>query len=637
MRRTLLFRPSRLSLRRYAVVAVILGTAVFLGLLGPASTSALGQEGWVIERFHAEIQIRSDASLAVVETIDVDFGSLDRHGIFREIPVRYLADEDHDRVYRLTVRSVLDGSGRSLPYEVSARGANRVIRIGDPDRTVSGKQTYRIVYEVQGALNAFASHDELFWNVNGEWPAPLGEVSARVAVDGALVEHAECFEGGVGSTAPCRVTREGDRTIYRATRALGGSEQLTVVAALPKGAVTEPAPIIERARRDVDDLFELGPLTVGSASVILLAVLGGLTGRWATSGRDRRYLKRYYLDPTSREELAGPLDRDVIVTEYEPPELLRPAEIGLLLDERADPKDLTATIVHLAVRGYLAIEEVPATHGSGTADRILRRRASLPDDRLAGYEKRILDGLFEEGPEVKLSDLKGTFHGTLHEAQKDLYRDAVRRRWFGSDPYWTRIRWQVAGFAVALAGVALTFVLAFTLGWGIVGAALVLGGLSFFAFSGAMPSRTAQGRELLLRILGFRRYMETAETERQRFAERENIFSEYLPYAIVFGSVTKWAKAFAGIDVQRATAGWYSGASVASVGSFTSELSSMSSAVSSAISATPASSRRPAMPASEGEAGVPTAAKAAVSPTPITRPVVITVVDPMNRCGCERM
>lgn len=570
--------------------SAFLATALLLALLAATSTAALGQEGWAIERFHAEIQIRRDASLAIVESIDVDFGSLDRHGIFREIPVRYTADDDHDRVYDLDVRSVLDGSGRSLPYEISSRGANTVIRIGDPDRTVTGRQTYRIAYDVRGALNPFADHDELFWNVNGEWPVPLARVSARVAVDGGSVDRTECFEGAFGSSAPCRVTREADLVFYTATRELGGSEQLTIVAGLPKGAVTEPTPIIQRVRRDLDDLFEIGPLTLVAAAGVFLATLAALFGRWMVAGRDRRFLRRYYLDPTSRESLAGPLDRDVIVTEYEPPELLRPAEVGLLLDESADPKDVTATIVHLAVRGHLTILEVTGTGLFGKTDRILRRSASVPDDRLAGYEKRILDGLFEDGPEVKLSELKGTFQGTLHEAQKDLYRDAVQRRWFGSDPYWTRIRWQVAGFAVALAGIGLTFALAFTIGWGIVGAAVALSGPLFFAFSGAMPSRTAHGRELLLRILGFRRYMETAETERQRFAERENIFSAYLPYAIVFGSVTKWASAFAGIDVQKATAGWYSGASVASLGTFSSELSSMSSAISSAISSTPASS-----------------------------------------------
>lgn len=572
-------------MRKAALAATLLAA---LAMIGPAVGASAQDVGWVIERSHSEIVVRPDASLTVVESIDVDFGTLERHGIFREIPVRYRYDDQRDRLYDLTVRSVTDASGRSWPYERSSRGANALIRIGDPDRTITGRQTYRIVYEVEGALNAFADHDELFWNSSGEWPVPMRQVTARIRIDGARVQRAACFEGPEGSTRPCRSALEDGLAVFTASRPLGDGEQLTVVAGLPKGAVAEPAPRLVRARREPEDLFELNAGTVGASASLLVLGLGAVLARWLAVGRDRRYLKRYYLDPTSPEVAAGPFDRDVIVAEYEPPELLRPAEVGLLLDETADPKDLTATIVHLAVRGHLAIEEIPATGLFGRKDWMLRRRS--PPDGLATFERRIFDGLFDDADTVKLSELRGTFHGTLYQAQKELYQDAVRRRWFAADPYWTRIRWQVAGFALGLAGIFLAFVLGFVLGAGIVGVAVVLLGAVLFAASRAMPSRSAHGRELLLRILGFRRYMETAETERQRFAEREGIFAAYLPYAIVFGSVTKWANAFAGIDAQRAIAGWYTGASVADVGSLSSDLSSMSSSVSSAISSTPASS-----------------------------------------------
>jgi hypothetical protein len=550
---------------------------------------ARAQEAWSIERFHAEILVRADSSLEIVESIDVDFGSLERHGIFREVPVRYEYDEERDRLYRLRVTAVQDGRGRSLPYELSDRGADRVIRIGDPDRTVSGPQSYRIAYEVDGALNAFTEHDELFWNVTGTWDVDIRRATARVRLEPAGITRATCFAGYAGSTQPCDVASQDGTSFYAVQRPLGPGEQLTIVAGFPKGAVREPAPILERARRDIDDLFEVTPVTLGAALGLLVATLGALVARWLAYGRDRRYLKRYYLDPARGETISSPFDRDVVVAEYEPPELLRPAEVGLLLDETADTKDLTATIVHLAVRGHLTIEELPATGLFGRADWLLRRREPVSADRLAPYEQRLLEGLFDDGPAVKLSELRGTFHGTLHEAQKDLYGDAVRRGWFRGDPYWTRIRWQVGGFAIVASGAAATFFLGAAFGWGIVGIALVLAGAVVFAFSGAMPSRTAHARELLLRILGFRRYMETAETERQRFAEREGIFAAYLPYAIVFGSVHKWAKAFADLDAQKATAGWYTGSSALNVASLSSGLSSMSSAVSGAISSTPGS------------------------------------------------
>ena len=567
---------------------LLAAVAAALLVFGPVPR-AEGQEAWSIERFHSEILVKADSTLTVVESIDVDFGTLLRHGIFREIPVRYGYDDERDRLYRLTVRSVTDASGRPWPYERGTRGALAVIKIGDPDRTITGRQAYRITYDVAGALNALAGHDELFWNSTGSWPVPIRRATARVHLEGAAIERVACFEGRAGSTAACRSGFEGRSGTFEATRVLDEREQLTIVAALPKVAVTEPVPLLERARREPDDLFELNASTVGGAALVLLLGVGAVAARWLSAGRDRRYLKRFALGPASGETMTGPLDRDVIVAEYEPPELLRPAEVGLLLDEAADPKDVTATIVHLAVRGHLAIEEVPATGLFGRTDWILRKR-DRSGDELAPYERRLYDGLFDDGSEVKLSELKGSFHGTLFGAQKDLYQDAVARRWFPVDPYWTRIRWQIGGAALAAAGVGLTFLLGLALGAGVVGVAVALVGAVLIAASRAMPSRTAHGRELLLRILGFRRYMETAETERQRFAERENIFAEYLPYAIVFGSVSKWARAFEGIDAQRATQGWYTGSGVSSIGALSSDLSSMSSAVSSAISTTPSSS-----------------------------------------------
>ena len=52
-----------------------------------ASTQA--PEGWVINRFHADIKIDQGGDITVMETLDVDWKALERHGIFRDIPLRY--------------------------------------------------------------------------------------------------------------------------------------------------------------------------------------------------------------------------------------------------------------------------------------------------------------------------------------------------------------------------------------------------------------------------------------------------------------------------------------------------------------------------------------------------------------------
>src|SRR5437867_7176176 len=122
-------------------------------------TPAVADEGWVIERFAADVTIDRDGSLHIVEAIDANFGGLQKHGIFRTIPVRYQWDDTHLRVYQLQVRSVTDGSEKGIRYETSDQGASKVIKIGVPNRTVSSWQTYRIKYDVSGRMNAY-SHDD---------------------------------------------------------------------------------------------------------------------------------------------------------------------------------------------------------------------------------------------------------------------------------------------------------------------------------------------------------------------------------------------------------------------------------------------------------------------------------------------
>jgi uncharacterized membrane protein len=94
------------------------------------------------------------------------------------------------------------------------------------------------------------------------------------------------------------------------------------------------------------------------------------------------------------------------------------------------------------------------------------------------------------------------------------------------------------------------------------------------------------------RALGFREYMVIAETDRQKFAEEANLFQKYLPYAIVYDCVDRWARAFEGLAATAAgaAAGWYVGSGVFSPTSFSRNLESFSSSMSSAIASTPGGS-----------------------------------------------
>src|SRR2546425_5120153 len=162
---------------------LFLAAGLFGGLvLGSAlAAPAWAAEGWTIQRFAADISIQPDASLRVVEAIDVDFGAQQKHGIFRKIPVRYTYDSTHVRVYPLTLRSVSDAQGRPIRYETSNEGPYAVIKIGDPNVLVTGARSYRIAYDVAGAMNPFADPDQVFWDVDGGgWEGRAQDVTAAV-------------------------------------------------------------------------------------------------------------------------------------------------------------------------------------------------------------------------------------------------------------------------------------------------------------------------------------------------------------------------------------------------------------------------------------------------------------------------
>jgi len=260
----------------------------------------------------------------------------------------------------------------------------------------------------------------------------------------------------------------------------------------------------------------------------------------------------------------------------------------VILDESADTKDVTATIVDLAVRGYLTITEESQQGIFGKKDWTLHATGKDRADLLP-YEGIVYDGLFKDGADAKVSELRTHFVTSLRSAESELYRDSAARNWFATRP--DRVRQGYAGVSVliVIAGAVLAWLLGRTLGAGLVGVALVVLGLVGLAIARIMPAKTAAGAELHRRTLGFGRYMEVAETERQRFAERENIFSDYLPYAIVFGCVDRWARAFKDIDMSKQTASWYVGTAPFNALVLSSSLQSLSSNLGSAISSTPGS------------------------------------------------
>src|SRR6266540_2836531 len=383
----------------------ILATAL---LLGAPARPALADPGESITTYRTAITVQADGAMRVSEKIAYDFGANSKHGIFRKIPVQFRYDATRDRVYPIDAVAVtMDGS--AVPVDRSSGGGYQVLKIGDPKHTVTGTHTFVIGYTVKGALNHFADHEELYWNV------------------------------------------------------LGNGSGLSVVVAFPAGSVQHTDPILDD-RHDLTAAFQVTPATVGSALGLALAgVAGALAIGWLV-GRDRRYvgpLPGLTPEPGEPEiERRKPLiGAPPVSVEFVPPENVRPGQVGTLIDERANVLDVTATIIDFAVRRHLHITELPREGRWSSQDWELTKLTDGDPDFLP-YERKLFDALFHDRDRVRLSELKNTFVADLRGVQEQLYADMVSRGWYRLSPAQTRRVARGAAFVAVAAAVGLTVLLA---------------------------------------------------------------------------------------------------------------------------------------------------------------------------------
>ena len=125
-------------------------------------------------------------------------------------------------------------------------------------------------------------------------------------------------------------------------------------------------------------------------------------------------------------------DLGSIEPRYAPPEGLTPAEVGVVADNSADMRDITATLVDLAVRGYLLIEEKEEKKLlgliSGKEYVFTLRRDRQAWDELRAHENALMRAVFEAGESVELSDLRNKFYKHLPDLRDGLMDSLVNRQ-----------------------------------------------------------------------------------------------------------------------------------------------------------------------------------------------------------------
>ncbi len=523
----------------------LLGLALSLLLLAPWGAGAApnaAERQLTLTDFQMQAEVAPTGAVQVRETLTARFdGSW--NGLVRQIPLLARRPGGLEPL-GLRVIAVTDPEGRPYRYESSHPGSDLKLKIWIPGAE-NASRTAVITYRLKRGLRFYPDHDEFNWNVTGNaWEVPIERASARVQLPPAVSQlHASVYTGPRGARdRNATLTIGADTVSSSTTRRLEPGEGFTLAVGFAKGLVPSPSALAQLITWWQGRLALLLPL-------LSAGVLGPL---WWRTGRDPAV--------------------GAVPVAYEPPEGLPPAVLGSLVAEQVSGSALGATLVALAVKGQLRIEQdqrklLFLNLGKRYTFTLLgdpaQRSALLP------HEAYLLETLFpsvEPGATVSTDQLRDHYYvhvpGFERLVKQAVLAETFFRRWPGT----VRALTLLGGLGLAGAAVALALVLLPNDIVRLQGEAhpwLTFGSLALTVvlvavFAWIMPSRTTRGTAVLRQTLGFQEFLRRVEAPRlERVVLTPELFERFLPYAMVAGLTRQWTAAFQGI--LEVAPSWYVG------------------------------------------------------------------------------
>jgi uncharacterized membrane protein len=507
--------------------AAALLLATILTFAAPAAAKS-----WRISNFQGTITVNDDGSALVKETITLVF--VDQwHGIHRTIPIEYPGPDGTNYKLFIDIKSITDENGAKLKYDSSSSGAARDLKIYIPN-AVDATRTVDIAYRVRNATRFFDQYDEFYWNVTGnDWPVPIDRAAATVhlpaSASGSL--RAQAFTGVYGSTERDATAKvEGSNAEFATNSPLPMRGGMTIDVYIPKGILKEPGGLTKL-------FWFIGSNPVVFLPLVTLAVMFIL---WWYAGRDP--------DPGMS-----------VAPMYEPPTGISPAEAGTLLDDRIHPRDITSTIVDLAVRGFIKIEETDDEgllfHHKDYIFHLLQKRQDW--NGLAPHERVMMENIFtDDVPDTRLSSLKNRFYTAVPVVRTDIMSALKQKGIYTLDPESANAYSFGAAFCIVI-----PFAIIQYFGWAdffssvpMLILSILISALIWWLFARVMTAKTVKGARTHIAVLGFQEFMNRVDADRLK-AMPPSTFEKFLPYAMALGVEHHWAQAFAGII--KDPPGWY--------------------------------------------------------------------------------
>jgi len=438
----------------------------------------------------------------------------------------------------LKVLSVTDENGLPVGYTINNYNQSKKIQIGNPNKTIIGKKNFVIEYSVDQVVLNYGNGPEIYWNVTGnEWSTIIEKAKAKIISPYGEITKINCFG--------CESSFDKNEANFN------GTEGLTVVVQIDKNNRLKSPGLMKKISNFINGNW--GYLL--SIIPILLMVLV-----WTSKGRDKKYLSdNVYVKPENqRETTVNPFNRPHLPLVYAPIKGLSPAEIGTILDQRIDIQDVVAEIIELARLNFLKIKKNGETKFFGIVNadyELIKsenefRKTEINLTRLNNFQKDLLDALFENSSQVKISDLRYKFYKNLPKLRSDMYEELNKKEI--SDGNWQKIQGKWIAIVLILNFLAIFLIIwLFMKNTDNAGPLIVtvLGLIPSIILAVKVPRRTAWGYSLYRQIIGLKYYLGKGKW-REEIMEKNLFLEEMLPIAVSLSVVNQLSKDMQTLGIQ---------------------------------------------------------------------------------------
>ncbi len=518
--------------RRLDRILLVLG-ALAMGLLAIAGAFIGDTER--IAAYWAHADIDSTGNAQVVEVIDYDFGSNQRHGLLRQLP-------DVPTSATFTV----DSPTAPDQFQVLGWWQGTELRVGDPVATISNRHRYTLSYP----HTALVSGDRVGWNAVGDgWSVSIRGIEIHVTADRELTDP-ECDTGATGATGGCTAERLGPGHLVVRHDQVDPGEFLTVWATLGEPVATAAVTAPTGPAPDPGAGWKTPPV---------VAAVSALLGAIALSPVIRRAGREWMWEGGTVDAAFGPDDpaapqrrvdhtelREMTTIEFEPPRDMSASVGGVIHLERVHDDHKMAWLLECAIRDEVVLDPQD-DHPT------ISRGPAAPNAAVG----RVLDRMFGGSTVIDLEKYDPTFAAGWNQLGGEL------SEWRRSSGLWDVQGRRRRALAIALGvlavvagGAALAVGAAMSNrtgeGWyPLIAIGGVAAGLGIAAVirSWELRVRTAAGSGAWIRIESFRRFLHDSEAEHVERAAEMGMLRQYTAWAVALGEVDRWEKA-----VERAAA-----------------------------------------------------------------------------------